>query len=231
MAVQHFGYFSEVEDRFRLARKSGMFMMSPLDWVLVESWKDAGLPLEAVLAGIDRAFEKYHSRHRSRYSTVNSLAYCAQEVLAAAREMDRAGPPQQTVAGHAAPGQDLASFFDDRAVELARLSSSPGPGAAIFSEAEAFLRDLCHQARQDGLDDLEAVEQRLSALEDRLVAMATICLTDDQMLAIQRDLDSQLAPYRRRLKAEQLATLEIGFKRRKSLEALGLSRLSLFYAG
>ena len=90
--MQYYNYFTEVEDRFRLARNSGMFMMSPLDWVLVESWKDAGVPLAAVLKGIDRAFEKYHAAKRRRFSTVNSVAYCTQEVLGAARDMAHGAP-------------------------------------------------------------------------------------------------------------------------------------------
>ncbi len=55
---------------------------------MIETWKDAGIPLEAVLRGIDDAFERYEKRPSKR--KVNSLAYCAQEVLAAAEEMKEA---------------------------------------------------------------------------------------------------------------------------------------------
>ena len=63
----YFNYFTEVEDHFRKARGTGLFLMSPIDWALVESWKNGGIPLEAVLRGIDASFEK-----RSEDTRLNS---------------------------------------------------------------------------------------------------------------------------------------------------------------
>ena len=82
----YFNYFTEVEEHFQKTRATGLFLMSPLDWALVETWKNAGVPLAAVLRGIDVAFEKWRSR-KSRVQMVNSLAYCAQAVLAEAQVM------------------------------------------------------------------------------------------------------------------------------------------------
>ena len=58
----YFNYFTEVEERFQKARGTGLFLLSPLDWALIEAWKNAGIPLEAVLRGVDAAFEKWRSR-------------------------------------------------------------------------------------------------------------------------------------------------------------------------
>ena len=58
----YFNYFTEVEDHFQRARGTGLFLLSPLDWALIETWKNAGVPLEAVLRGIDSAFEKWRTR-------------------------------------------------------------------------------------------------------------------------------------------------------------------------
>ena len=79
----YFNYFTEVEEHFQRARGTGLWLMSPLDWALVESWKNAGVPLEAVLRGIDIAFEKWRSR-KSRLRMINSIAYCTQPVMAEA---------------------------------------------------------------------------------------------------------------------------------------------------
>src|ERR1700756_2406844 len=86
----YFNYFPEIEDHFQRARGTGFFLLSPLDWALIESWKGAGIPLEAVLKGIDDAFEKWHSRKIKR-RMVNSLAYCAQAVLEAAQRTSSSG--------------------------------------------------------------------------------------------------------------------------------------------
>ena len=83
----YFNYFTEIEEHFQ-RRRGGILLLSTLDWALIETWKDAGIPLEAVLRGIDGAFERYEKRPSKR--KVNSLAYCAQEVLAAAEEMKEA---------------------------------------------------------------------------------------------------------------------------------------------
>src|SRR4029077_1142972 len=57
-ALNYFNYFTEIEEHFQRARGTSLFLLSPLDWALVESWKNSGVPLEAVLRGIDAAFEK-----------------------------------------------------------------------------------------------------------------------------------------------------------------------------
>ena len=227
--MNYYNYFTEIEDHFRQARRSGMFMLSPLDWALIESWKDGGVPLEAVLRGIDRAFAKYHARRR-RHGTVNSVAYCTQEVLSAARDLAAAGTVPAQAVRSGLDADQLAEFFDERLEELRGLAAKPAPGQEVFAGAMSALSEMAAQARAGGLDDLEAAEQRLTVLEDRVVAAAMTAVSEEQLLAMRRDLDDQLKPYRRKMSAEQIGMMEQRFMRRRSLEQLGLSRLSLFYA-
>src|SRR5690349_198507 len=84
----YFNYFTEIEEHFQRRRGTGL-LLNTLDWALIETWKDAGIPLEAVLRGIDEAFDRYDARP-SKTRKVNSLAYCAQEVLATAEAMKEA---------------------------------------------------------------------------------------------------------------------------------------------
>src|ERR1700754_3799654 len=88
----YFNYFTEIEEHFQRARGTGLFLLSPLDWALIESWKNADIPLEAVLRGIDLSFEKWHTR-KKKLQQVNSLAYCAQAVYSEAQVMAGAAPP------------------------------------------------------------------------------------------------------------------------------------------
>lgn len=225
--MNYYNYFTEIEDHFRQARDSGMFMMSPLDWVLVEAWKDSGIPLAAVLKGIDRAFEKYHSRAK-RTTTVNSLAYCTQQVLAAARETAHAATVMAQAVPHGFEPDQLAGFLGGRAEELDDAARRAGTGSPVLAEAASTLSDLADRAARGELTDLEALEQRLSVVQDRVLAVATSSLTDEQMIALRRELESQLRPYRRKMDAAQIAMLEQRFLRRKSMDHLGLSPLSLF---
>ncbi len=83
----YFNYFTEIEELFQRRRGTGL-LLSTLDWALIETWKDAGIPLEAVLRGIDSTFDTY-DRRPVKTKKINSLAYCSQEVLAAARRHER----------------------------------------------------------------------------------------------------------------------------------------------
>ena len=86
----YFNYFTEIEERFQ-QRRGSILLLSTLDWALIETWREAGIPLEAVLRGIDAAFDKYESRQkRGRMRRINGLAWCAQAVMQASEELREA---------------------------------------------------------------------------------------------------------------------------------------------
>ncbi len=100
MTENYFNYFTEIEDHFQRARGTGLFLLSPLDWALIEAWKNAGIPLEAVLRGIDQAFDKWRSRPpRARLQMVNSLAYCAQAIAAEVQNAGKTGTAYIAIPG------------------------------------------------------------------------------------------------------------------------------------
>lgn len=217
--LNYFSYFTEVEEHFQRARGTGLFLMSPLDWALVESWKNAGVPLEAVLRGIDVAFEKWRAR-RQRTQRVNSLAYCAQAVMQEAEAMAR---NQAGAGGAAEPGiapEAVRQHLEKGAAALAALSGFEEIAASLQTILAGFER---HAA------DLRELELRLTALEDKMASIARTRLSEEQLLAMRRELERDIAPYRSRMSAEQLARLEKSFLDRKVYEAAGLPRLSLFY--
>ena len=115
--LNYFNYFTEIEEHFQRARGTGLFLLSPLDWALAESWKNAGVPLEAVLRGIDEAFEKWRSR-KSRIQTVNSLAYCAQAVLEQAQRMAGGAAPAKGPVAPPFPAEDLRSYLERNAAAV-----------------------------------------------------------------------------------------------------------------
>jgi hypothetical protein len=214
--VNYFNYFTEIEEHFQRARGTALFLMSPLDWALVESWKNAEVPLEAVLRGIDLAFEKWRSR-KVKTQMVNSLAFCAQAVLTEAQIMAGALPARRETAPPF-PLDDLRTYLEANAAAL--------PGG--FEETAASLRKLAAEVEQH-YQDLEALEQRLTVLEEKMIAAARARQTEDELLASRQELDRQLRPYRGKMTAEQLAMLEKQYLERHLLEKARLPRLSLFY--
>ncbi|HVT99870.1 MAG TPA: hypothetical protein VHE33_20390, partial [Acidobacteriaceae bacterium] len=85
----YFNYFTEIEEHFQ-RRRGSILLLSTLDWALIDTWREAGIPLEAVLRGIDTAFDRYEARKHRTVRRVNGLAWCAQEVLTAAEDMREA---------------------------------------------------------------------------------------------------------------------------------------------
>jgi hypothetical protein len=216
----YFNYFTEVEERFQKARGTGLFLMSPLDWALVETWKNSGVPLEAALRGIDAAFEKWRTK-KKRGQNVNSVAYCAQAVLIEAQAMAGVAPAR----GHKASAapfalEDLERFLRENAAEIRK---QPG-----FDDIAAALDRLASEAALL-FQDLEDLEQRLTALEDKMIALARSRQTEEDLLRARRELDLQLRAYRGKMTAPQLAMLEKQYLERQLLESASLPRLSLFY--
>ena len=219
--ANYFNYFTEIEEHFQKARGTGLFLMSPLDWALVETWKNAGIPLAAALRGIDLAFEKWRGK-KNRVQTVNSVAYCAQAVLAEAQVMAGVAAPAGSHKQPAAPFplEDLEHYLRNNAAEIRLQSGFEEIAAAVerlAGEAEAMYRDL------------EDLERRLTALEDKMIAIARTRQTDEDLLRARRELDRELRPYRGKMTAEQLSMLEKQYLERQLLEGAALPRLSLFY--
>lgn len=216
----YFNYFTEIEEHFCRARGTGLFLLSPLDWALIENWKNAGVPLEAVLKGIDEAFRKWRARKTSR-RLVNSLAYCAQAVLEAAQRVPPArsnpGPPENPFAG-----DDLRNHLNKAAGAL-RNRSEPA-----FREIASSLEALSGEV-DSRMHDLEALERRLTALEEKMIAVLRGMQRDEDLLLIRESLDRELRPYRGKMTADQLAMLERRYLDNALLERAELPRFSLFY--
>ena len=90
--MNYFNYFTDIETRFQ-QRRGSLLMLSTLDWALIETWREAGIPLEAVLRGIDAAFDKHAAqalRSTRRQRKINGLAWCAQAVLEAVEQSKEA---------------------------------------------------------------------------------------------------------------------------------------------
>jgi hypothetical protein len=221
VAEHYFNYFTEVEEHFQRARGTGLFLMSPLDWALVEAWKNSGIPLEAVLRGIDAAFEKWRARPtRARIQMVNSIAYCTQAVAAEAQAMAEGAPPPSS-RGVAAPFP-----IEDVRAHVARSSD------ALLKSGHADLADSLVALDLEKLYlDLEQLEQRLTAIEEKLIARLRAAASDEWLFEARRSLDLQLKAYRGKMSAEQIAMLERQFLDRRLLDSAGLPRLSLFYLG
>src|SRR2546421_9370882 len=118
----YFNYFTEIEEYF-WKKRGAHLLVSPLDWAIMEAWLKAGVPLEAALKGIDKAFESYQRSRRGAGKPLKNLAYCTDAVLEAAGEQQEAAagsaPRDVPKAGSEAlsPGE-LKVYFAQNAICL-----------------------------------------------------------------------------------------------------------------
>lgn len=232
----YFNYFTEIEEHFQ-RRRGGILLLSTLDWALIETWKDAGIPLEAALRGIDAAFDRYDQRP-SRSRKVNSLAYCAQEVLAAAEDMKEAvvGATAEVAAEPGRPSAfdptEIATFLRKNAdrLEQARVpSGGAGSPEALAKESAATLRVLAGEIVAKPTQRLEDVERRLTVVEEKLLAALLAATPDAELVDVRAQADRELAPYRSKMPGAQIEQLLKQYIHKRLLEKYGLPRLSLFY--
>lgn len=234
----YFNYFTEIEERFQKCRGTGT-LLSPLDWALIESWKEAGLPLAAVLAGIERSFEKFKARRR-KYKTVNSLAYCSQEVLRASEEARAAEVESGAHTGSQPPAaapfspQEIQEFLrrNGEAVKKASLLARDDGEQVLaddLASAAATLEEFSGKESENPTADLEELEIRLTALEEKLMASLQRASSVELLAQFRAEVDRGLAPYRRKMSGAQIETLERQFLKKRLLEYYRIPRLSLFY--
>jgi len=230
----YFNYFTEIEEHFQ-RRFGGALLLSTIDWALIEVWKDAGIPLEAVLRGIDVTFEHYE-RRPSKTRKVNALGFCAQEVLAAAENMKEAAvgtaqPERETQRGFQAA--DIAAFLRRNAerLELANLPARSGVSPKQLAiETASTLREMVSELETTNrLPRLEDLERRLAVAEEKLLAVLLAATPDEQIVTVRAEADRELAPYRRKMPAAQIEQLQKQFLHKRLLEQYSLPRLSLFY--
>ncbi|MGA3081750.1 MAG: hypothetical protein ABSD44_10255 [Terracidiphilus sp.] len=239
--LNYFNYFTEIEERFQ-QRRGALLLLSTLDWALIETWREAGIPLEAVLRGIDAAFDKYEARQkRARMRRINGLAWCAQAVMEAAEELREAAAGTASVAS-ATPRESgfeqerVAAHLEAAAVALDAATVAPEACTATAARLRALAAEACAVETEDAAahdsavaHDLEALERTLTVLEEKLFAALTAAAPEELLVGLKEHAARELAPYRSRMGAVQLRQVERQFAQKQLLVHYNLPRLSLFY--
>jgi hypothetical protein len=250
--MNYFNYFTEIEERFQ-QRRGSLLMLSTLDWALIETWREAGVPLEAVLRGIDAAFDKHAAqslRSTRRPRKINGLAWCAQAVLEAVEQSKEAAigaaptqPAEPRESGFEAAR--IAHYLERNAALLAAAAPNlPTPANTAAIEAAARLRELASPLLssrsvaegsaspsnlEPGTSNLEALDRTLTVLEEKLFAALLTAAPEAQLVALREQAARELAPYRGKMQAVQIKQVQQQFLQKRLLEAHSLPRLSLFY--
>jgi|SRR6266496_1854632 len=249
-SLNYFSYFTEIEETF-IRRRGKHLLLSPMDWALIESWKERGVPLHVALRGIEHAFDSYEAKKRKR--SVKTLLYCQEEVEAQYAEWQesRIGSHdvidnQELSAGPQAPdsrAQASDSPFPRDAV-LAYLSRSldeltklrqqrrQTPGDQLteaLSRTTALLEEIRNDYETAAQPDARKLEQSLTGLERLLDDAIHKITSDTELKAAQAEIDSQLKPYKRHMDKAALEQTRDNLLRKRLREHFGVPRLSLFF--
>ncbi len=235
--LNYFNYFTEIEEHF-WKKRGAHLLVSPLDWAIMETWQKAGVSLEAALKGIDQAFESYQRSRRGAGKPLKSLAYCTEAVLQAAEEIQEAAAGGQSANGgrpakEAFSREEMRAYLERNIALLKKAGEHAGasgsPVAALLITVAGSLSAILPLLDAPGRVDLEDLERRLTILDEKLHASLMSHASEELMLKIRREVDSQLTAYRRKMKAEQLALVEKQYLQKRLLDEYRLPRLSLFY--
>lgn len=236
----YFNYFTEIEDHF-CRRRGTLLTVSTLDWALMETWKEAGIPLEAVLRGIDLTFDHYESRpSQVKIKKINGLAWCAQEILSAAEEIKEAGTGSRREPSHGVPGlghREIADFLFQNAGRLSELEkhAQPGPLQSALEESSGSLTVLAESeqskvSQQPGVPpQLDHLERTLTILEEKLLAALRVTASEAELVGLRAEADREIAPYRSKMPGFQMEQLRQQFVHKRLFERAKIPRLSLFY--
>lgn len=187
--MNHFAYFTEIEERFS-QRRGSLLLLSTLDWALIETWREAGVPLEVVLRGIDAAFDKHEAQRARlgprRQRKVNGLAWCAQSVMEAAEQAREASVGVATTRPERESGFEsarIARFLSANAAQLeAAAPKLPPSAASAATETATRLRELALSFRgaADAAGDLSfrSLRRQSQAEESASQPEAPISLED-----------------------------------------------------
>jgi hypothetical protein len=246
--LNYFNYFTEVEDEF-VRRRGKPLLISPMDWALVESWKNAGIPLHIVLRAINKSFDAYDSRAH-RFRKINSVLYCQQEVEATFAEYRLALTGSGAEAEHeedaspkksrkkekaeAFPRDALVDFLARcgtglrQALELANASGRIELSSTLtrsLSRLDTIAAEIAASIKVDA----EALERDLDSIERMILESAMRSCTDSELESIRADAKAQLRSYKKKMDKEFYDQTVENFIARRLRELNQIPRLSLFY--
>lgn len=245
--MNYFNYFTEIEDTF-VRRRGRHVLLSPLDWALIENWKEKGVPLHIALSGIERAFDSYQAKPRKR--SVKSLLYCQEEVEAQYAEWleSQVGAQAEDGAndnGHAALAPETeASLPFPRADILAHLRNArakilhvceerrkarPDQLCDGLSRAAAQIEELEKDFARARRPQAEQLEAALTNLERMLNGLLLSSLTKAELETARSATAAELEPYRSRMERETYEQTFDNLLLKRLRDRYDLPRLSLFY--
>ena len=233
--LNYFNYFTEIEDAFVRRRGKHLFL-SPMDWALMETWKQQGIPLHIVLRGVEKSFDSFEARPRKR--SVKSLLYCQEEVEAQYAEWVEAhvgSSPETTEPDSDKTPFSFAAISEhlkrsrSALAELVHSRNKEDDLSESLTRATALLVDIENDFASGAALDTRRLEDSLTGLE-RMLNDAMLSVVDkDGFDELKKEIKDQLKPYRAQMEAAVYKQTFANLLLKRLREHFAIPRLSLFY--
>jgi hypothetical protein len=239
--LNYFSYFSEIEDTF-IRRRGKHLMLSPMDWALIEGWKERGVPLHVVVRAIEHAFDSYQSKQRKR--SVKTLLYCQEEVEAQYAEWleSRVGSHEEQDAETQSADESKSPFPRDAVLaHLARSldhlnklheerrQNSEDELSEAVSRAVILLSEIKDDYASAAQPDARKLEDSLTGIERRLDDAIRAAVSDSELESANAEIEAQVKPYKRHMDKAAFEQTRDNLLRKRLREHFGVPRLSLFF--
>lgn len=243
--MNYFNYFTEIEEEF-VRRRGSHLLVSPLDWSLMEAWKQRDIPLHVVLRGINNSFDGYDQR-LSRGRKVNSLFYCQQEVEAIFLEYieSRVGssdstPGENTDSANGNSSEASSQFtrnsindYLTEHLETIRQLNDKHSGNQLlketFERVSLRLEQIVEDLQMAKAVSPESLETDLTMIEEVILDGLKAGAGEEELKEIERDGNQKLRAYKKSMGKEVYAQTLGNYVAQKLRERFGIPRLSLFY--
>jgi len=210
-------FYSAAEAAF-IGRRGTPFLLSPRDFALLKEWRALGIPLEAIVAGIDQAFSR--REERGAIGRVNSLSYCRDAVLSAWERRAEAAAGRGTGRGAKELDPQPALSALGQALE-----SVAARRPDLVDPLESTVKSLGRLAGSG--KTAEEVEASLVRMDKKLAALLYAALPEAERAEIDRRVESSMEAARSRMDEATTAKTARALTRRAVRERLELPRLTL----
>jgi hypothetical protein len=241
--MNYYNYFTEIEEHF-VKRRGKHLLVSPMDWALIASWRDTGIPLQVALRGIDIAMDGFQAKKRRGSSKVNSLCYCHDSVMeeyAAHLESHVGESSAQTPTSEDAQKTDaddenkpetesVLSFLAERIGEIKALSAKQYPGSTLegIQRVLARIEEIVHNLETSSQVDTETLERDLKITDDLLIEALQSAVPAEQNAEWEKEAKKELKVYKKRLPKETYGKIRDNFMRDKIRREFNVGELSIF---
>jgi hypothetical protein len=242
--MNYYNYFTEIEEHF-VKRRGKHLLISPMDWALISAWRDAGVPLQVALRGIDIAMDGFLARRDRDNSKVNSLCYCHDAVMTefaghleshvgeSTADSPEINKEAENVpeSGNEIAAEEILKFLSGRISEIRALSAKQSLEGVlegiqrVLSRMEEVYRNL----QSGGRIDSEALERDLRIIDELLTTELRAAVAVERTLEWETEAKKELKIYKKRLQKETYDKIKENFMRDRIHREFNIGELSIFH--